>query len=147
MKIRKIISALALAIFAALPAMTRDAQHYSDSANGYGGVAGADFLGTTETYDLGYYDSADFVYDVVEGDIKKYMDEQGCVITKPLTKLSKEELFLAWKALNEYDIKDGEVYSVFMQCDNSSEYLSFVAEICDNARSFRDYGGFYFKEK
>lgn len=146
MKKKLIVSAFAL-MLAIVSATAKDAKHYSDSANGYDGFAGADYLGTTDTYDLSYYDTGDFIYDVVEGDIKKNFEKQGYVITRPLTKLSKEEVFLIWKAVCEYDVHDGDVYGVFVQCENIGEYLSLDVEICDNGTNFRDYGGFYYKEK
>lgn len=146
MKKKLIMSAVVL-MLSMVTAMAKDAKYYSDSANGYGGIARAEYLGTAETYDLSYYDSGDFIYDIVEGDIKKSFEKQGFVITRQLSKLSKEEVFLIWEAVCEYDVRDGEVYGIFLQCDNSGEYLSLDVEICDTGRSFRYYGGYYFKDK
>ena len=103
MKKKLIMSAVAL-MLSMVTAMAKDAKYYSDSANGYGGIARAEYLGTAKTYDLSYYDSGDFIYDIVEGDIKKSFEKQGFVITRPLSKLSKEEVFLIWEAVCEYDI-------------------------------------------
>lgn len=145
MKKKLIVSAFALMF--AMVSMESEVKHYSDKAKGYGGWAGAKYLGTTRTVDLGYYDTGDFVYDILYGEIKEGYEKDGFVITEPATKISKEENFLAWSSLGEYDIEDGEVYEVCLQCENSERYLNFVAEICEKGTSFIQYGGFYFKEK
>lgn len=146
MKTKCVVAAVAVA-FAMLSATAKGSKHYSNSAGGYSGWAGAEYRGTTETYDLSYYDTGDLIYDVVEGDVKKSFEEQGYVITKPLSKMSKEEEFLIWKALGEYDIEDGKVYGGIVQRKNSDESLGLDVENCDNGRSVRDYGGIYFKDK
>lgn len=70
MKTKCVVAAVALA-FAMLSATAKAPKHYSNSAGGYSGWAGAEYRGATETYDLSYYDTGDFIYDVVEGDVKK----------------------------------------------------------------------------
>lgn len=143
---KKLIMAAAVLLFTML-SMVGEVKHYSDKAKGYSGWAGIRYLGTTRTVDLDYYDTGDFVYDILYGETKEGYEKDGFFITEPATKISKEESFLAWSALGEYDIEDGEVYEVCLQCENSERYLNFVAEICEKGSSFIQYGGFYFKDK
>lgn len=142
MKKKLFISTVVL-LLAMLPMMSQQSKYYSESANGYGGFAMAQYLGTTKTCDLSYYDSEDFIYDMAEF----LEEEKDCVMTRQLSNLSKEEVFLIWKALGEYNVRDKEVYSVRVLCGKSIEALDLVVEIRDKGKNFRYYGGYYYKVK
>ncbi len=99
-------------------------KYYSDLLNGYSGVAGANYFTT--------------------GGIPIYGGPpKGFIETRPLKKLSKEEEFLIRKALEEYSLKDGEVYNVTVKCDNSKEFLNLQVEIYSNGKNFLRHAGCY----
>ena len=104
---------------------TPNMKHYSDLLNGYSGVAGANYYMTNESNQILIY----------------WGPPKGFIYTRPLEKLSKEERFLIWKALNEYSLKDREVYYVTVKCDNSKEFLNLLVQICSNGKNFYDYDG------
>ncbi|MBD5426054.1 MAG: hypothetical protein HDR38_00630 [Treponema sp.] len=106
---------------------TPNMKYYSDLLNGYSGVAGANYYMTNESNQI-----------LIPGELPK-----GFIFTRPLEKLSKEERFLIWKALNEYSLKGREVYYVTVKCDNSKEFLNLLVEIYSNGKGFSDYGGCY----
>lgn len=60
MKVKRFAALAAALALAVLPA-SGEARHYSDKAKGYDGWAGAKYMGTTRTVDLGYYDTGDFI--------------------------------------------------------------------------------------
>lgn len=62
------------------------------------------------------------------------------------TKLTKEENFLIWSALNEYELLDGEIYLVVISTPPYTETLSFLVMITDNGNSYTWYGGWQIKE-
>lgn len=115
--------------------MAVNMKYYSDLLNGYSGVAGANCFGTTEALDPSFLDSKEY--------FPKRVEQAGFIITRHLEKLSKAENFLIWKALDEYNLEDGELYNITVKCDNSKEFLSLYAEICDNGKGFYRYGGLY----
>lgn len=115
--------------------MAVNMKYYSDLLNGYSGVAGANCFGTTETLNPSFLDSTKY--------FPKRVEQAGFIVTRSLGKLSKAEKFLIWKALDEYNLEDGEVYNITIKCDNSKEFLNLYAEICSNGESFYDYGGLY----
>ncbi|MBD5446372.1 MAG: hypothetical protein HDR32_01160 [Treponema sp.] len=104
---------------------TPNMKYYSDLLNGYSGVAGANYYTRTESIPI------------------YWGPPTGFIETRPLEKLSKEEGFLIWKALNEYNLKDGEVYHVTVKCDNSEEFLILYAEIYSNGKNFFQHDGCY----
>ena len=61
------------------------------------------------------------------------------------TKLTKEENFLIWSALNEYELLDGEIYLVVISTPPYTETLSFLVMITDNGNSYTWYGGWQIK--
>lgn len=107
--------------------MAPNMKHYSDLLNGYSGVAGANYYMTNESNQILIY----------------WGPPKGFIYTRPLEKLSKEERFLIWKALNEYSLKDREAYYVIVKCDNSKEFLHLLVEIYSNGKGFSDYGAYY----
>lgn len=138
---KKLIVVMVSLLMAVLP-VTAERKHYSDRANGYGGYASATYKGTANMTVLDYYDSEAYFFFQ-----KTMLGAMNLVLTRRLKKASNAENFLIWKALDEYDIEDGEVYSVAVTCDNSSETLGLMVEIFNNGNSYRCYGGYYAKKK
>ena len=68
----------------------------------------------------------------------------GMILEKK-TKLTKEENFLIWSALNEYELLDGEVYFVAISTPPYTEALSFLVMITDNGNGYTWYGGWQIK--
>ena len=71
--------------------------------------------------------------------------EQTGMILEKKTKLTKEENFLIWSALNEYELLDGEVYFVVISTPPYTEALSFLVMITDNGNGYTWYGGWQIK--
>lgn len=123
------------AISEILDLVEMDTKHYSDWATGYSGDVAIEFKGTTRSVD------PKKIVGEAESNQKK---SRLFPITRYCEKLSKEESFLIWKALGEYDIKDDEVYSVIVAPDDSDSILNVVVVTADNCKNFRMCGGFYF---
>lgn len=68
----------------------------------------------------------------------------GMILGKK-TKLTKEENFLIWSALNEYELLDGEVYIVGISTPPYAEGLWFQVMITDNGNGYTWYGGWQIK--
>ena len=68
----------------------------------------------------------------------------GMILEKK-TKLTKEENFLIWSALNEYELLDGEVYFVVISTPPYTEALAFLVMITDNGNGYTWYGGWQAK--
>lgn len=73
--------------------------------------------------------------------------EQTGMILGKKTKLTKEENFLIWSALNEYELLDGEIYLVVISTPPYTEALSFLVMITDNGNSYTWYGGWRVKKE
>ena len=108
------------------------------AGDGYFGYARADYLGTTRDFDP---------VQTAERS-EQFIRRLGHKITGYCQKLSKEEHFLLWKALEEYDYSDNEVYSVSISKDSPSTAAGFklelIAVIKDKGQSVEWYGGFYY---
>ena len=70
----------------------------------------------------------------------------GMILGKK-TKLTKEENFLIWSALNEYELLDGEVYIVEISTPPYAEGLGVLAMITDNGNGYTWYGGWRVKKE
>lgn len=107
---------------------------YYDYDSGYEGKARAFYVGTTQT--INPSQSA-----------KRLESVPNLIVTKYCEKLSKEETFLLWSALKEYDYKDNEVYLVNIYTGSYFGVLSLVAVIENNMKGLRWYGGVYLCER
>ena len=79
-----------------------EVKYYSDSKNGYSGYAAADYVGTTKKIDPSTYLNAWL----------NNLYRNGYIKTGDCNKMSNQENFLLWKALNEYDYRSNEIYAV-----------------------------------
>lgn len=121
-------------------------RYYSDWKTGYKGYV--DIAYTVNLIDELGSSSAFYSYNI-EGllqNLQKVRDtefkkQMGIDKVRDIEKLSKEENFLLWSALNEYELSDGDMYSV--TCTSSlqpgpkptSKYFSIV--IINNGNSFK----------
>ncbi len=56
---------------------------------------------------------------------------------RDLDKLTKNNFWLCWKALNEWDIEDGETYLIVCAASMySQDYIMIIATIEDGGQSF-----------
>ena len=76
---------------------------YSDSINQYGGFAGATYASSDATLNLSN------VHEIAKkvSEIENTARCQG-----PYKKLSKEDSFLIWSSLNEWNYNNGDIYNV-----------------------------------
>ncbi len=96
-------------------------KYYSSMSDDFSGVAVALYLSDSE---LEY--TEDFLNSSEGTDI---------------VKLTKNNYWLCWKALNEWDIEDGETYYIVCAANMlSDEYLMIIATIEDGGQSFSWWG-------
>lgn len=144
---KKTILCMVLLCCTMLPVMAAEEKIYRDYINGYSGYAIAEFLpsknGMIIHQSNGEFLSISEVCDLLATELA------GMILGKK-TKLTKEENFLIWSALNEYELLDGEVYMVGITTDPSigydAEFLLFLVTITDNGRGYTWYGGLRCKE-
>lgn len=122
---KKIIVCMCLVLFIGTAYATEELRLYYNSENGWVGYAGAIYYGPDKNN----------AFDTMAAAMTKAFEGKGLI-----TKLSKMEQWLCWKALGEYDIADNEIYSIMIQ----TQYLeSFIlVRIKNNRRSF-DWVGNY----
>ncbi len=101
-------------------------KYYYDYKNGYEGHSLANYVGTTKKFDISILN---------KGNID-YMLSCGSFV-EPLSKLTKEENFLLWSALREFDIRDNEVYSVYIHSSSlrASTAVMLYVVIKENGNS------------
>ena len=124
-----------------LPVMAAEGKFYRDYSKGYKGEALAEFLPSKNGMLIqsnGEFLSISEACDLVA-------TEQTGMILEKKTKLTKEENFLIWSALNEYELLDGEVYIVAISTPPYTEVLSFLVMITDNGNGYTWYGGWRVK--
>lgn len=145
---KKTILCMVLLCCTMLPVMAAEEKIYRDYINGYSGSAMAIFLPSKNgivTGSNGKPLSLPEVCDSIETGAM-----EGLIKLGKREKLTKEENFLIWSALNEYELLDGEVYMVGITTDPSigydAEFLLFLVTITDNGRGYTWYGGFRYKE-
>lgn len=124
-----------------LPVMAAWPKFYYDYSRGYKGEAYAEFLPSKNGMLIqsnGEFLSISEACDLAE-------TEQPGIILGKKTKLTKEENFLIWSALNEYELLDGEVYFVGISTPPYAEGLLFLVMITDNGNGYTWYGGWQIK--
>jgi hypothetical protein len=105
-------------------------KYYSDRNKGFSGYAQAIYIGTTKTID-----PSEFAYqqELV------YLTDGRLNFIRHCDKLSNQQVFLTWSALDEYYYEDKEIYNIILQEGEIS--LTFVAVITNNGNSIDWYGG------
>ena len=132
MKIKKIIFIFVLFIGLLISISATDIRFHSDSGNGWYGYSGADYVGTTKTVNPSQF------AEEAENRAARYFR-----IVRYCEKLSRQENFLLWSALNQYNYSNNEVYSVIIQ--QGYECLNLIVVIKDNGNSCDWYGGAYWR--
>lgn len=130
MKNKRIIVLLVCIFSCFIPLFSADSKFYSDFENGWCGYSRADYIGTTRNVNPSQFAAE------AERRVKSFFR-----ITRYCEKLSRQENFLLWSALGEYDYKDNEVYSVVIEQDK--ETLNLIVVINDNGNNCSWYGGAY----
>ena len=132
---RVFIFVFVLSIVSAVPLFAGEMKNYSDWINGYSGTSGAEYMGTTTEIDLEKL--------IMNG---RQSFKQKAQYIGDCKKLTKEENFLLWSALNEFDYKDNEIYAVGIFWDHNTEsaFLGLIAVITENGKSFNWYSVGYF---
>ena len=100
-----------------------EAKHYEDFWSGFKGDAVAAYEGKS-----GFEIQWDRGLEILQ---QTLISEE--FIFSMLHKLSKEESWLLWQALGEYEYKDGEVYSVYISSQTRELYL--LVRITNNKES------------
>ena len=125
-----------------LPVMAAEGKIYRDYINGYSGYAIAEFFPSKNgivTDRDGVSRSLSEFCDFCETEIKS----KGTFLGKK-EKITKEENFLIWSALNEYELLDEEVYVVIITTDqvlgDGVEFSCFLVTIKNNGRNCTPYG-------
>ncbi|EMB24376.1 hypothetical protein E4N83_10935 [Treponema denticola] len=109
---------------------------YSFKDRGYSGYAIASYMA--------YMPPLDVVEKLAERN-EEYYKEQNAFIRYNRGKLSKQESFLLWSALNEYDYEEGEMYVVVIKQED--EYLHLFVIIMDEVNyGCHFWGGIYTKK-
>lgn len=111
---------------------------YSNYYLGYSGYAYCSWRGTTAT------DTVQSIFDSVYDACTRV----GWYIDRKCHKMSKEEIWLMWQALGEYDLKTGEIYSFSIRTNQTmaeGTYLHLVIVVKDNGQSVDIYEGNYWK--
>lgn len=114
-------------------------RYYSDQSTGYEGNAAADYVGNTVTK-RGMFSTFDELVDYVKTDSISMFDTEELFKVRYIEKLSKEESFLIWSALNEYDYEDGDLYAVTVDPPELWGVLGwrlFGVCITNNGKSFK----------
>ena len=110
-----------------------DLKFYSFKDEGYSGYAIASYMA--------YMPAFDVVEKLAESN-EEYYKKHNAFIRYNMGKLSKQESFLLWSALNEYNYKDGEMYAVVIKQKN--EYLHLFVIIMDEVNyGCHFWGGIY----
>ena len=113
---------------------------YNDYKNGYSGSAFATFKGTVTG------SSEQEILSFSEEAINTIATKTGLSFLGQNYKLSKEEIFLLWSALDEYNYKKDELY--FVQIAHDPKYgpfLSLAVVINDDEKTVRIYVANYYK--
>jgi len=98
----------------------------------YSSISDGDFKNDYRGYALALYID-EIELNTVEDNLKK--------IGRDLNKLKKSNLWLCWKALNEWEYYDGETYLIICTANLYSENgIMIIATIKDNGESFDWWG-------
>ena len=127
-----------------LPVMAAEGKIYRDYINGYSGYAIAEFLPSKNGM-LIHQSNGEFL-SISEACDLLATELAGMILGKK-TKLTKEENFLIWSALNEYELLDGEVYIVDIRTPPYTEVLGVLVMITDNGNGYTWYGGWRVKKE
>ena len=138
---KKTILCMVLLCCTILPVMARGPKFYYDYSRGYKGGGVALFENKTASI----YDET-LLREVFDNYERKMQEEFGWVRGRDDIKITKEDSFLLWSALNEYDLSTGEIYAVFVTpINNLGRYLIFFSVmITDNGNNCKYFASEWF---
>lgn len=124
-----------------LPVMAGGPKFYYDYSRGYKGEAFALFENKTASI----YDET-LLREVFDNYERKMQEEFGWVRGRDDIKITKEDSFLLWSALNEYDLSAGEIYAVFVSPRNNlvGHLIFFSVMITDNGNNCKYFASEWF---
>lgn len=97
-------------------------KYYYDYSIKKGGVASIEYYGTSKEINIEEEAKKEML-------VWKYFEKTDCTICEKLTKLEK---FLINSALDEYSIKNGEIYRILVKEDGNKKQLNIYIEIFNN---------------
>lgn len=131
---RGVLLTLCMAMMCAAGAWGQQVKRYIDYANGYNGVACANYLGDERTYSK-WWSSYQYLFE---------HSRDAPLFEQELQKLSKEEIYLSWRALNEYNIKDGEIYSVIVSHGSlPCVTIWMIVQITEGGKNYKYMGNYH----
>lgn len=122
---KRLVALVALVVVVATSQLV-GLEFYSNLANGYSGLAGAEYYGTTAERSLKEWHQHSL-------SVWKHQGDLFLILEGP-KKLTNEVNWLIWQALGEYNYRDGEVYKVLLAIDRI-EALVVTVSIADNGNS------------
>ncbi|MBO5729591.1 MAG: hypothetical protein J6R67_00140 [Treponema sp.] len=124
-----------------LPVMAGGPKFYYDYSRGYKGEAYAFFKNKTASI----YDET-LLREIFDNYERKMQELYGWVRVRGDIKITKEDSFLLWSALNEYDLSTGEIYVVYVYPENKLvESLIFLSVmITDNGNNCKYFASEWF---
>lgn len=139
---KKTILCMVLLCCTMLPVMAGGPKFYYDYSRGYKGEAFALFENKTASV----YDET-LLREVFDNYERMIQGGYGWVRGRDNIKITKEDNFLIWSALNEYELSDGEVYAVFVSPRNNLKgnvMLFFSVMITNNGNNFKYFASEWF---
>ena len=124
MKVRCVLYVL-LAVCLFSSALFADAKKYVDYELGYSGEASITYIDIEEDRQAFFEDATKLMENFFEEEGLKY---------RFTNKFTKEEDWLVWKALNEYDYKDNEVYLI-MGTSSSNQLFEIFIRVYEDGKS------------
>jgi hypothetical protein len=120
MKNKLFVAIFFILITGFLNAQNLDLKGYYDATNGYMGMAVAIYLDNSELENI---------------------ESKFSSIGRDINKLTRENYWLCWEALGEWDIEDGETYLILCADNRFSENLIIIiAKIENGGKSFSWWG-------
>ena len=127
---KKTILCMILLCCTMLPVMAAEGKFYRDYSKGYKGIAMVTFEGRTESR---YDGKRDLLLEVLDKYDRIFQETviptvlHDCIRGVYNARLTKEETFLLWSALHEYELSDGEMYAGILSAENQfGMYSSFM---------------------
>ena len=115
-----------------IPLFSDELRFYSEGR--YRGYAVAEYIGTTKNINPSRF--AD------EGELR--VRSTGVPIIRYCQKLSKQEIFLLWSAINQWDYSENEIYAVTIQ--QGKEILQLIVVVKGRGKGCDWYGGWYIED-
>lgn len=116
-------------------ASSQQLKSYSDYRNGFAGLASAKYQGMIYSINIDAH--------ISQLKTLAYSGQNGTSNPFHVSKLTEEQRFLMWSALNEYNYSEDEVYDIYIQ--TGSVILLLVVQFGKNGNLWYDgYGAHHF---